>query len=518
MQRPLLTAASSTSPAGKVTLNNNNNNTTTVNNNIGAEGAAKGVPSWHPHVYAASPKAPTPHRIVDILGWMEDANVVPRAHREALREAHRAVPRTAMSAAATPVLIVPRVFAPSCSPTAPTAAASPDEPLNLTTRSRDVSPASTPTPPLAALAPPLAPPLGPPSGPLGLLPPGGPLVGRPNGLAHPVIGKGGVPTVPPVRVPAVPVRDSSTPTGSKRRRREAVSSTDDRAGSGESSDRDSLADGAAAAASADRKRKKARTTFTGRQIFELEKQFEVKKYLSSSERAEMARLLGVTDTQVKIWFQNRRTKWKKHDNISNAEAAEHKSQQVPAPAAAPKGVAPVSKKVCGLSVAADPRSVAVALAMSTVAGSPSTADEHSNGSTMLAGDGDVDGDGSVSGSCFSEASSSQPATEPLTRGPPALGTPPPAASPCAASLSPAVAVSSSSASSPTPSAPAAASTPPSPSPSAGDTLAAVAAVAAVAVPLSRERTVSAGSAGSASSPPPPSLPSPTSAPPSSLPS
>ncbi|GFT37868.1 homeobox protein ceh-9 [Nephila pilipes] len=72
------------------------------------------------------------------------------------------------------------------------------------------------------------------------------------------------------------------------------------------------------------KRKKARTTFTGRQIFELEKQFEIKKYLSSSERADMAKLLNVTETQVKIWFQNRRTKWKKLENISNAEAAEHK--------------------------------------------------------------------------------------------------------------------------------------------------------------------------------------------------
>ena len=48
----------------------------------------------------------------------------------------------------------------------------------------------------------------------------------------------------------------------------------------------------------DKKKKKARTTFTGRQIFELEKQFEQKKYLSSSERAEMATLLNVTETQV----------------------------------------------------------------------------------------------------------------------------------------------------------------------------------------------------------------------------
>ncbi|XP_050074219.1 homeobox protein Hox-B2a [Anopheles maculipalpis] len=69
-----------------------------------------------------------------------------------------------------------------------------------------------------------------------------------------------------------------------------------------------------------RRKKKARTTFTGRQIFELEKQFEVKKYLSSNERTEMAKLLNVTETQVKIWFQNRRTKWKKQDSGSSGTA------------------------------------------------------------------------------------------------------------------------------------------------------------------------------------------------------
>ena len=45
------------------------------------------------------------------------------------------------------------------------------------------------------------------------------------------------------------------------------------------------------------------------------------KYLSSVERAQLAESLGVTHQQVKIWFQNRRTKWKKMENITNAEAA-----------------------------------------------------------------------------------------------------------------------------------------------------------------------------------------------------
>lgn len=47
-----------------------------------------------------------------------------------------------------------------------------------------------------------------------------------------------------------------------------------------------------------KKRKKARTTFTGKQIYELERQFEIKKYLSSTERSEMARILNVTEVQV----------------------------------------------------------------------------------------------------------------------------------------------------------------------------------------------------------------------------
>ena len=50
-----------------------------------------------------------------------------------------------------------------------------------------------------------------------------------------------------------------------------------------------------------RKKKKARTTFTVKQILELEKKFAEKKYLSPGERTEMANGLMVTETQVKIW-------------------------------------------------------------------------------------------------------------------------------------------------------------------------------------------------------------------------
>ncbi|UXI20435.1 ferritin [Sarcoptes scabiei] len=59
------------------------------------------------------------------------------------------------------------------------------------------------------------------------------------------------------------------------------------------------------------KKKRSRAAFSHAQVYELEKRFNRQKYLSGPERSDLAQALKLTETQVKIWFQNRRYKTKR---------------------------------------------------------------------------------------------------------------------------------------------------------------------------------------------------------------
>ncbi|XP_075791418.1 NK1 transcription factor-related protein 2 [Pelodiscus sinensis] len=73
------------------------------------------------------------------------------------------------------------------------------------------------------------------------------------------------------------------------------------------------------------KPRRARTAFTYEQLVALENKFRATRYLSVCERLNLALSLSLTETQVKIWFQNRRTKWKKQnpgaDGVGQAAAS-----------------------------------------------------------------------------------------------------------------------------------------------------------------------------------------------------
>ncbi|XP_077388397.1 homeobox protein EMX1-like [Festucalex cinctus] len=73
-----------------------------------------------------------------------------------------------------------------------------------------------------------------------------------------------------------------------------------------------------------RKPKRIRTAFSPSQLLRLERAFDKNHYVVGAERKQLASALCLTETQVKVWFQNRRTKHKRQKLEEESPEAEHK--------------------------------------------------------------------------------------------------------------------------------------------------------------------------------------------------
>ncbi|XP_061666581.1 homeobox protein Dlx4b [Syngnathoides biaculeatus] len=88
-----------------------------------------------------------------------------------------------------------------------------------------------------------------------------------------------------------------------------------------------------------KKTRKPRTIYSSLQLQALHQRFQQTQYLALPERADLAAKLGLTQTQVKIWFQNKRSKYKKVMRHGSGPEGEHLSSTSSASPCSPHGMA-----------------------------------------------------------------------------------------------------------------------------------------------------------------------------------
>ncbi|CAG0919182.1 unnamed protein product [Notodromas monacha] len=108
--------------------------------------------------------------------------------------------------------------------------------------------------------------------------------------------------------------------------------------------------------------RKPRQAYSAKQLERLEAEFKQDKYLSVSKRMDLSKTLNLTEVQIKTWFQNRRTKWKKQ-MTARMKLAQRQGLLAPFfPPAGPAPAAPFLHPLSGILSVIKPTSSLVVMA------------------------------------------------------------------------------------------------------------------------------------------------------------